>query len=69
MLETRAEQFEAEMPGAGSACISRTSGTPPRTARRWGSRTSGNSSRGSPRRILHEPGWEDLLSLWKDQGS
>lgn len=68
MLDTRVEQFEAEIRRRISLHLENVQDTAP-DGPALGLEDLRELEQGFAQEILHEPGWEDLLSLWKDQGS
>ena len=66
--ETRAEQLEAEIRRRISLHLENIRDTAP-DGPALGLEDYRSLEQGSAWQILHEPGWEDVQSLWKDQGS
>jgi hypothetical protein len=66
--ETRAEQLEAEIRRRISLHLENIRDTAP-DGPALGLEDYRSLEQGFAWQILHEPGWEDVQSLWKDQGS
>ncbi len=66
--DTRAEQFEAEIRRRISLHLENVRDTAP-DGPALGLEDIRALEQGFAWEILHEPGWEDVQSLWKDDGS
>jgi hypothetical protein len=66
--ESRAEQLEAEIRRRISLHLENIRDTAP-DGPALGLEDFRSLEQGFAWQILHEPGWEDVLSLWKDDGS
>ncbi len=66
--ETRAEQLEAEIRRRISLHLENVRDTAP-DGPALGLEDYRSLERGFAWQIIHEPGWEDVQSLWKDDGS
>jgi hypothetical protein len=66
--DTRAEQFEAEIRRRISAHLEAVRDTAP-DGPALGLEDLRALEQGFAWEILHEPGWEDVRALWKDEGS